>query len=87
MAVVGIPDELKGQLPLALYMPAKTGSDEQKVTAELVQMVRKDIGAVAAFKLVAAVPDLPKTRSGKTPRKALSDLASGKAYKVRQKPG
>ena len=85
VAVVGINDDLKGQLPLALYV-TKNGldhdHDETIIGKELVEMVRKDVGAVAAFKLAIKVPDLPRTRSGKTPRKIIADLASGRQVKV-----
>ena len=88
MAVVGIQDELKGQLPCAFFVLDKAKVDEkmpnsaEKVKSELVQMVRKEVGAVAAFKMAIAVKDIPRTRSGKTPRKVIADLASGRDFKV-----
>ena len=84
VAVVGINDDLKGQLPLALYVTKNNDDrhDETIIGKELVEMVRKDVGAVAAFKLAIKVPDLPRTRSGKTPRKIIADLASGRQVKV-----
>ena len=89
MAVVGIHDELKGQLPCAFFVlnEAKVEEKEpnsaaEKVKSELVQMVRKEVGAVAAFKMAIAVKDIPRTRSGKTPRKVIADLASGRDFKV-----
>ena len=95
MAVVGIQDELKGQLPCAFFVLNKAKVDEkmpnsaekepdcaEKVKSELVQMVRKEVGAVAAFKMAIAVKDIPRTRSGKTPRKVIADLASGRDFKV-----
>ena len=54
----------------------------EKVKSELIQMVRKDVGAVAAFKMAIAVKDIPRTRSGKTPRKVLADLVSGREFMV-----
>ena len=83
VAVIGIEDSLKGQLPLALYV-TKSGCehDEEVIGKELVDMVRKDVGAVAAFRLSLKVPDLPRTRSGKIPRKSMAELASGKDVKV-----
>ena len=89
MAVVGIQDELKGQLPCAFFVLNKAKVEEkepnsaaEKVKSELVQMVRKEVGAVAAFKMAIAVKDIPRTRSGKTPRKVIADLASGRDFKV-----
>jgi propionyl-CoA synthetase len=81
--VVGIPDDLKGQSPFALYVPIPGKEDQaEEISKKLVQMVRQNVGAVAAFKLSVAVSDLPRTRSGKTPRKTIADLVSGKKFKV-----
>ena len=79
-AVVGVKDALKGQLPLALVIPRPGYKGDLRV--ELVNKVRSDLGAVAAFKLVALVKGLPRTRSGKTARKTISDLADGKPVKI-----
>jgi propionyl-CoA synthetase len=75
-AVMGVRDELKGQLPVGLVIlnDGCTKSHEQ-VTAELIQQVRDEIGPVAAFKLVAVVDRLPKTRSGKILRGTLRAIA------------
>ena len=69
---------------MALYVTKNNDEchDETIIGKELVEMVRKDVGAVAAFKLAIKVPDLPRTRSGKTPRKIIADLASGRQVKV-----
>ena len=84
VAVVGLPDELKGQLPCALFvLKPSIEANIETVKKEIVQMVRKDIGAVAAFKMAIQVKDIPRTRSGKTPRKSLAELAAGQNYKVR----
>ena len=75
-AVMGVNDELKGQLPVGLVVLnngcQKTEAD---IAAELVQKVRDDIGPVAAFKSVAVVDKLPKTRSGKILRGTLRSIA------------
>ncbi len=75
-AVMGVHDELKGQLPVGLVIlnDGCTRSHEE-VTAELIQQVRNDIGPVAAFKLVAIVDKLPKTRSGKILRGTMRSIA------------
>jgi len=80
-AVIGVNDALKGQVPLGLIVPraAFAGADLEQ---ELVARVRADVGAVAAFRLVVRVEALPRTRSGKTARKTISDLANGKAVKI-----
>jgi propionyl-CoA synthetase len=86
-AVVGVPDSLKGQLPLALYVikpeaEAEGKILEEQITKELIQQVRNNIGPVAAFKLAVKVPSLPRTRSGKTPRQSISNLAQDKIVQV-----
>ncbi len=75
-AVVGIDDQLKGQLPVGLVV-LKDGVAQEPahVEAELVQLIRAEIGAVAAFKKAIVVGRLPKTRSGKILRKTIRRLA------------
>ncbi len=85
-AVFGVTDPLKGQLPRALVV-LKTGVPTdtaylQKVCAELVRMVRDQIGAVAALRDVDVVAVLPKTRSGKILRKMMGSMADGEPHQV-----
>ncbi|WP_447955635.1 AMP-binding protein [Vreelandella sp. EE7] len=82
-AVIGIHDELKGQLPIGLVIP-KDGfnGDEAALEAELIQRVRDAIGPVASFKQVLIVNRLPKTRSGKILRKLMRTMADGKPFTV-----
>ncbi|SDI54979.1 propionyl-CoA synthetase [Ferrimonas sediminum] len=77
-AVIGVKDTLKGQLPLGLVV-LKQGMDTdlERIKTELVALVRAEVGAVAAFKLVAVVEKLPKTRSGKILRGTMRKLANG----------
>lgn len=76
-AVIGVADEIKGQAPRGLVV-VKSGASTEGLCEELVQLVRDEIGAVAAFKLVDVVPALPKTRSGKILRKTMRGLAAGR---------
>jgi propionyl-CoA synthetase len=76
-AVIGVPDEIKGQAPRGLVV-LKAGASADGLAAELVDLVRNEIGAVAAFRLVDVVPALPKTRSGKILRKTLRAIAAGR---------
>lgn len=82
-AVIGIHDELKGQLPIGLVIP-KDGfqGDEATLEAELIERVREHIGPIACFKQVLVVNRLPKTRSGKILRKLLRNIADGKSYGI-----
>lgn len=80
-AVIGVHDDIKGQVPLALVV-LKDGEElaEQKLQAELVANVREQIGALACFNRVRLVKRLPKTRSGKILRAVLRKIADGQAY-------
>ncbi len=82
-AVVGIADDLKGQIPIGfVVMKAGAGRDESEVEAECVQLVRDRIGAVASLKIVMTVARLPKTRSGKILRGTIRKIADGEEWKM-----
>jgi propionyl-CoA synthetase len=82
-AVIGVANELKGQLPLGLVvLKAGVERDEKQLADELVLRVRNLIGPVAAFKLVAIVSALPKTRSGKILRGTMVKIADGEEWKM-----
>jgi len=82
-AVIGVNDELKGQLPVGLIvLKAGEGIDEDDLQAELVQMVRDQVGALACFRSAIVVERLPKTRSGKILRAILRKIAAKEEYKM-----
>jgi propionyl-CoA synthetase len=77
-AVIGVADPMKGQVPRGLVvLKAGVQVDEEALRAELVQLVRDQVGAVASLRDVAVVPALPKTRSGKILRKTMRGIADG----------
>ncbi|GAB4400841.1 MAG: propionyl-CoA synthetase [Microscillaceae bacterium] len=80
-AVIGIADELKGQVPVGLVV-LKDGQhiSEATLEAELVHLIREEIGPVACFKNALLVKRLPKTRSGKILRKTLRKIADGEPF-------
>ncbi|MER7857921.1 propionyl-CoA synthetase [Amycolatopsis japonica] len=82
-AVIGVRDQLKGQLPRG-FVVLKSGADVDAETlkTELVALVRRDIGPVAAFRDVSIVDALPKTRSGKILRKTMRGIADGRDEQV-----
>jgi propionyl-CoA synthetase len=80
-AVVGVADDLKGEVPVG-FMVTKSGVSrpDAEIVAEVVQKVRDTIGPVAAFKTAAVVKRLPKTRSGKILRGTVKRIADGVEY-------
>jgi len=82
-AVIGVKDDLKGQLPLGfICLNRGVARDHGEVARECVTLVRERIGPVAAFKLAVAVDRLPKTRSGKILRATMAKIADGEEFRV-----
>ncbi|MEM0977473.1 MAG: propionyl-CoA synthetase [Pseudomonadota bacterium] len=82
-AVIGVTDELKGQLPLGLLCTnAGCEKSPSEVVAECIAKVRGEIGPVAAFKLATVVDRLPKTRSGKILRGTIAAIADKRDWKM-----
>ncbi|HLG68212.1 MAG TPA: acetate--CoA ligase [Acidimicrobiales bacterium] len=82
-AVIGVPDAVKGEVPVALVvLEAASGRNDEVVAAEVVGLVRDRIGPVAALRQVAVVARLPKTRSGKILRATMRDIANGRPAAV-----
>ena len=82
-AVIGVADQLKGQMPLGfLCLNAGCNRPHTDITAEVVKLVREKIGPVAAFKLACVVDRLPKTRSGKILRATMVSIADGTDWKM-----
>jgi len=81
--VVGIDDDLKGQVPFAVAV-VKSGivTSENDVEKEVVALVREKIGAVACLRNVMVVNRLPKTRSGKILRKLIRTMLDGKDFQM-----
>jgi propionyl-CoA synthetase len=82
-AVIGVTDQLKGKLPMG-FVCLNNGCDtaHDQIIAECIKRVRDIIGPVAAFKLVAVVDRLPKTRSGKILRATMVKIAGSEPYKM-----
>ena len=82
-AVIGVADELKGEVPLGLVV-LKLGVERshEEIVAELIQLVREKIGPVASFKTATIVNRLPKTRSGKIVRGTIKKIADGLDYRI-----
>jgi len=75
-AVVGMPHDLKGQ-GICTFVTLKTGVPESEaLRTELIEWVRKHLGAIAAPDALYWAPMLPKTRSGKIMRRILRKIAA-----------
>jgi propionyl-CoA synthetase len=82
-AVVGVADDLKGQIPAGfIVLNSGVNRPTQEIEAEVVRLVRDEIGPVAAFKTVLTIKRLPKTRSGKILRGTMRQMADGEAWKT-----
>ena len=82
-AVIGIKDELKGEVPCG-FVVLKAGVEHSPadIESEIIRLVREKIGPVAAFKLALTVARLPKTRSGKILRGTMKKMADGDAWSM-----
>ena len=82
-AVIGVADDLKGQVPLGfLCLKAGVTRPHEEIVKEVVQLVREQIGPVADFKRAVVVERLPKTRSGKILRGTMQKIADNQEYKT-----
>lgn len=82
-AVIGVADELKGQVPVGLLcLNRGTARDPAEISQECIQLIREQIGPVAAFKDAIVVDRLPKTRSGKILRSTMVKIADGQSVSV-----
>jgi propionyl-CoA synthetase len=82
-AVIGINDEVKGQVPLAMVI-VKDGvkTNLKDIEKDILHLIREEIGAIASLKSVVVVSRLPKTRSGKILRKTMRKMIDGEANSV-----
>ncbi len=82
-AVMGVKNKLKGQIPMGLLvLNANCDRNHGDVIKEVIQMVRQEIGPVAAFKNAVVVARLPKTRSGKILRATMRAIADNSPWKM-----
>ncbi len=76
-AVVGFPHEVKGE-GICCFVTLKTGDGNEELKQELINHVRKSIGAIATPDTIRFAAAVPKTRSGKIMRRLLRDIAAGR---------
>jgi propionyl-CoA synthetase len=81
-AVIGVADDLKGQVPLGfLVLKAGVNRPDGEIVREIVALVRERIGPVAFFKTAIVVKRLPKTRSGKILRGTMQRIADSQSFR------
>ena len=82
-AVIGVSDNLKGQLPIG-FVCLTSGVEREHIAieTECVEMVRSQFGPVASFKNAVVVDRLPKTRSGKILRGTMVKIADNDEFKL-----
>jgi propionyl-CoA synthetase len=82
-AVIGVADELKGQVPVGLVvLKADVSITHEALRQEIVDLVREQLGPVGSFKHVVVVRQLPKTRSGKILRRTIRSLVEGESFRM-----
>ncbi|KJZ71072.1 hypothetical protein HIM_09544 [Hirsutella minnesotensis 3608] len=90
--VVGIPDELKGQLPFAFITlstaPHPTSAvPDAELAREIEALVRRQVGAIASLGgVVQGRGMIPRTRSGKTLRRVLRELVENAVHGELDRP-
>jgi acetyl-CoA synthetase len=75
-AVCGIPDDIKGEVIIAFLVPKEGVTVTDSLKTQVIDVVRKEIGAIATPQSIYFVSKLPKTRSGKIMRRLLKAIAS-----------
>jgi acetyl-CoA synthetase len=81
VAVVGRPDDLKGESVFAFIVPKITPentAEESDLYKEINDVITREIGPIAKADTIKIAPGLPKTRSGKIMRRILRAIAAGK---------
>ncbi len=75
-AVIGVPDEVKGEVPVA-FVILKNERKIDEIKKEVIDITREKIGPIATPKYIFVVKDLPKTKSGKIMRGLLKKIIMG----------
>ena len=82
-AVIGVADQLKGQLPLGLIcLYPNCNRLQDDIMAEAIALVKDRVGRVSSFNLIAVIERLPKTRSGKVLRGTMAKIADGENWNM-----
>ena len=80
-AVIGVADQLKGQLPLGLIcLYPNCERQKEDIASEAIKLVKERVGRISAFNQIIVVERLPKTRSGKVLRGTMAKIADGESW-------
>jgi len=77
-AAVAVPDELKGEVPVAFVILRAGQAPSEQLGRELNDWVREKVGPIASLKQIFFVSKLPKTRSAKIMRRVVQAVVAGK---------
>ena len=72
-AVIGVPDELKGETAV-IFVICKNNQNLEQTTQDVILEIKKEIGPIAQPKEIFIVEEFPKTKSGKTMRGILKKI-------------
>ena len=82
-AVIGVADQLKGQLPLGLIcLYPNCNRLQGDIMTEAITLVKDRVGRVSSFNLIVVIDRLPKTRSGKILRGTIAKIADGENWNM-----
>ena len=82
-AVIGVADQLKGQLPLGLIcLYPNCNRLQDDIMAEAIALVKNRVGRVSSFNLIVVIERLPKTRSGKVLRGTMAKIADSENWNM-----
>ena len=80
-AVVGLKDEIKGEVPLGLLvLNTNSNKSNSKIIEDVIELVKIKLGPVVSFRVAFVVENLPKTRSGKILRSTISKILNGEKF-------
>ena len=82
-AVIGLKDNLKGEVPIGLIILNNSYTKlEEEIIKDSVSLVREKLGPVASYKQTFIIKNLPKTRSGKILRSTIAKILNKESYDV-----
>ncbi|WP_303969893.1 acetate--CoA ligase [Sporosarcina ureae] len=75
-AVIGVPDEIKGEVPFVFVRLSEDAADGQEVVERIKENIIRQIGKIAQPKEIVVTDSLPKTVSGKIMRRLIKEIVT-----------